>query len=47
MKVYSTSASLDGSIAAQECQTVPKAGLAGKKNGELLAIAERMGFQVS
>ena len=24
-----------------ECQTVPEAGFAGKKNGELLALAER------
>ena len=29
-----------------ECQTVPEAGLAGKKNGELLSLAERAGFQV-
>ncbi len=28
-----------------ECQTVPEAGLAGKKNGELLSLAERAGFQ--
>jgi hypothetical protein len=28
-----------------ECQTVPELGLAGKKNGELLALAERAGFQ--
>jgi hypothetical protein len=27
-----------------ECQTVPEAGLAGKRNGELLAFAERGGF---
>jgi predicted nuclease of predicted toxin-antitoxin system len=29
-----------------DCQTVPEAGLAGKKNGELLSLAERAGFQV-
>jgi hypothetical protein len=29
-----------------ECLPVPEAGLAGKKNGELLALAERQGFQV-
>jgi len=29
-----------------ECQTVPEAGLAGKKNGELLTRAEQAGFQV-
>ena len=28
------------------CQTVPEAGLAGKKNGELLALAERLDFEV-
>lgn len=28
------------------CQTVQKAGLAGKKNGQLLAIADQMGFDV-
>ena len=29
-----------------ECQTVPEAGFAGKKNGELLSLAEGAGFQV-
>jgi len=29
-----------------ECQTVPEAGLAGKKNGELLSLAEAAEFQV-
>jgi hypothetical protein len=29
-----------------ECQTVPEAGLAGKKNGELLSRAEEAGFGV-
>lgn len=29
-----------------ECQTVPEAGLAGKKNGELLSRAEEAGFRV-
>jgi hypothetical protein len=28
-----------------ECQTVPELGLAGKKNGELLSLAELAGFQ--
>jgi hypothetical protein len=28
-----------------ECRTVPEAGLAGKKNGELLSLAEGAGFQ--
>ena len=27
-----------------ECRTVPEAGLAGKKNGELLSLAEQAGF---
>ena len=29
-----------------DCKTVPEAGLAGKKNGELLRLAELAGFQV-
>ncbi len=29
-----------------DCRTVPEEGLAGKKNGELLALAEEAGFQV-
>lgn len=29
-----------------ECQTVPEAGLAGQKNGQLLALAEEIGFQL-
>ena len=29
-----------------ECKTVPQAGFAGKSNGELLALAERAGFDV-
>ena len=28
-----------------ECQTVPEAGLAGKKNGSLLDLAESTGFE--
>jgi hypothetical protein len=28
-----------------DCQTVPEAGLAGKKNGELLRLAELSGFK--
>jgi predicted nuclease of predicted toxin-antitoxin system len=37
---------LKNSLADHECRTVPEEGLAGKKNGELLALAERLGFQV-
>ena len=33
-------------LAGHACQTVPQAGLAGKGNGELLALAERSGWQV-
>jgi predicted nuclease of predicted toxin-antitoxin system len=33
-------------FASHECQTVPEALLAGEKNGELLAIAERQGFEI-
>jgi hypothetical protein len=29
-----------------DCHTVPEQGLAGKKNGELLSLAEKSGFQV-
>ena len=29
-----------------ECTTVPEAGLAGKKNGSLLDLAESVGFEV-
>jgi hypothetical protein len=34
------------SIAGHECRTVPEVGLAGKKNGELLTLAEAAGFEV-
>jgi predicted nuclease of predicted toxin-antitoxin system len=33
-------------LVGHECQTVPQAGLAGVANGELLAVAERSGWQV-
>ena len=33
-------------LAGHDCRTVPDEGLAGKKNGELLALAEKAGFQV-
>lgn len=29
-----------------ECRTVPEMGLAGRKNGELLSLAEESGFHV-
>lgn len=34
------------SIAGHECSTVPEMGLAGKRNGELLTLAEGAGFEV-
>jgi predicted nuclease of predicted toxin-antitoxin system len=34
------------SLPAHNCSTVPEEGFAGKKNGELLALAESAGFQV-
>jgi predicted nuclease of predicted toxin-antitoxin system len=37
---------LKHSFAGHDCLTVPEAGLAGFSNGELLALAERNGFQV-
>ena len=34
------------SLPGHECRTVPEAGLAGKKNGELLSKAVEKGFEV-
>jgi len=34
---------LKAQLGGHECMTVPEAGLAGKKNGELLALAEQKG----
>jgi hypothetical protein len=34
------------SMSGHECRTVPEEGLAGKRNGELLALAENAGFNV-
>jgi hypothetical protein len=33
-------------LSGYDCLTVPEAGWAGKKNGELLSLAENAGFQV-
>ncbi len=33
-------------LPGHDCQTVPEAGLAGKRNGELLSQAEAGGFEV-
>ena len=33
-------------LPGHDCHTVPEVGLAGKKNGELLSLAEASGFQV-
>ena len=37
---------LKSSLTGHECRTVPEEGLAGKRNGELLALAEKAGFDV-
>lgn len=37
---------LKSSLAGHDCRTVPEEGLAGKKNGELLTLAEKSGFEV-
>ena len=37
---------LKNHLHGHECVTVPEAGWAGKKNGELLSLAEEVGFQV-
>jgi len=34
---------LNTQLGGHECMTVPEAGLAAKKNGELLALAEQKG----
>ena len=34
------------SLPGQDCRTVPEEGLAGKKNGELLVLAEKSGSEV-
>ncbi|MCU1317126.1 MAG: hypothetical protein JWN63_2448 [Candidatus Acidoferrum typicum] len=34
------------SFSAHDCETVPQAGLAGKRNGELLSLAEQQSFDV-
>jgi predicted nuclease of predicted toxin-antitoxin system len=37
---------LKNHLPGHECQTVPEAGWAGKKNGELLLLAEKSGFEI-
>jgi predicted nuclease of predicted toxin-antitoxin system len=37
---------LKSHLSGYECITVPEAGWAGKRNGELLSLAEQAGFQV-
>ncbi len=37
---------LKDNLVGHECQTVPDAGFAGKKNGELLSLAARAGFDI-
>lgn len=33
-------------LPGHDCRTVPEEGFAGKKNGELLSLAEKSGFEV-
>jgi predicted nuclease of predicted toxin-antitoxin system len=37
---------LKRSLLGHECTSVPENGLAGKKNGELLSLAEQLEFKV-
>ena len=37
---------LKDNLGGHDCRTAPEEGLAGKKNGELLLLAEQAGFQV-
>ena len=37
---------LKDNLVGHECRTVPEIGLAGKRNGELLTLAEGRGFGV-
>ena len=37
---------IKNSLAAHECRTVPEAGLAGKRNGELLSLADELGYEI-
>ena len=37
---------LKNALPEYDCQTVPEAGLAGKKNGALLSLAEQAGFDL-
>lgn len=37
---------IKNSFSRHDCQTVPRAGFAGKTNGELLSLAEQSGFEV-
>jgi predicted nuclease of predicted toxin-antitoxin system len=37
---------LKDSLLGHDCHTVPEEGWAGKKNGELLSLAETRGFQI-
>jgi len=37
---------LKAAFVGHQCSTVPEAGLAGKKNGDLLSLAEIQGFEI-
>ncbi|MGA8408416.1 MAG: DUF5615 family PIN-like protein [Candidatus Acidiferrales bacterium] len=37
---------IKNSLAMHECRTVPELGLAGQRNGELLSLAEKQGYEI-
>jgi len=37
---------LKNSLAGHDCRTASEVGLAGRKNGEVLSLAERLGFEI-
>ena len=37
---------IKNSLAVHDCRTVPEAGLAGKRNGELISLAEELGYEI-
>jgi predicted nuclease of predicted toxin-antitoxin system len=37
---------LKNSLAGHDCRTAPEVGVAGRKNGEVLSVAERLGFDI-
>ncbi|MGA7853204.1 MAG: DUF5615 family PIN-like protein [Candidatus Acidiferrales bacterium] len=37
---------IKNNLATHDCHTVPDTGLAGKRNGELLSLAEELGYEI-